>query len=257
MAARSRSSNIARVVGPLALVTTALAIGAPAHASGPKATATAAKPKPKARATTTKKSTVAPKPKARATAAKPRVIVLKKPTGVTKAPDLDDELSFIPGSTALPFADMPVPVHAVPQGETPDSFPITPWQLETSHGTASISGSIITHGNSWGFRLPSSTGIFAIYPNASWMAGHDLTMECWGEFPSGKILVRAGGRDESGQPTLFASAELSPPAGGRGRFKVTIPTKGMTPLGAFQVRVTDADHIGKWLKLHECVMSRD
>ncbi len=244
MIALARPHELARVLGPFALSLAALAIGSPAHAAGPKAT-------------TTTKTAAAPKPKPRPTAAKVHTVLLEKHTGTTKAEAFDGDLSFVPGGTSLPFADMPVPAHARAQGVTADSFPLTPWQLETSHGSATVQGWVITRGNDWGFRLPSRGGVLALFPNASWMAGHDLTMECWGEFGSGAIMVRAGGRNEAGQATLFASAQVSPPPGNRGRFKVSIPTKGMTPLGAFQVRVADADLAGKSLKIYECVMSRD
>lgn len=256
MAAPDRSTKIARVVGSLALLTGALAIGAPVSAAGPKATATAAKPKAKPRATAAKKTTVQPASKRTAAVAPSRSITLKK-GGVATAQDVGGDLSFIPGSTYLPFADMPKPPHAEAQGVTPDSFPVTPWQLETPHGAAAFAGTVMTRGANWGFRLPSRFGTFAIYPNASWMAGHDLSLECWGEFPSGNLRVWAGGRNAAGKAVSFASAQLSPPAGDRGRIRVTVPTKGMAPLSHFNVRMTDADRRGKSIRLYECVMTRD
>jgi len=164
----------------------------------------------------------------------------------------------VPGENpGTPFANMPSAPIAQAVGGTNDSFAVSPMQTVAQHGWAEVGGHLATI-YYWGFWMSASKGWFSVYPEATWMAGHDLSVECWGEWKSGAVDFIATGLNDDDEPEVFASVTVQPPAGGRGRIKVAVPTQGMTPLSYFKILVRDTDGAGTdTFGIYQCIVERD
>ena len=231
-----------------------LAVGlfcfAPLHAgAGPQAKQTS-KPKPKKRKKVRKRR-AAKKIPLRSVVMKKRKTLHPIPKPADLAPPKKP-----PNDPWAGYPDLPRPT---PDGVTSDRFPVSYQQLLTPHGFADVKGQMFNNDYYAGILLdPTKEDRLRIYVDETWMEGHDLDIECWGQFTGGKVRVTASGYDGYNGPYVaVGSVEVEPPAGQPGgRIKVAVPTAGVN-LKHFNLEVADADGQGDAHFLHQCIVERD
>lgn len=149
-----------------------------------------------------------------------------------------------------PFADMPAAPIAEAVGVTEDRFVLGPRQTYTPHGSLRAEAEVE---GDWGIINLAGDGYLRLYVNFSWASGHDLTIECWGVFPTGpiEILANNGGSEELGKVVA------DPPAGNKGRIKVAVPSADFALEGYFNIQFRDADGVGERWSIYQCSVQRD
>lgn len=154
--------------------------------------------------------------------------------------------------TANPVVSAPPIPAATPIAVTDAKFALSGLQWQAKHGRARAL-EVSSVGSSAGVFM-SPTGKYEIEIEPAFVAGRDVKVRCWGEFPSSMTLGSAG-LQANGDWYGTGYVALPRPPGGTGWIEATVSGSAIAPNDTLYVAVW-ANKPLSW-RLEQCIVERE
>ena len=166
----------------------------------------------------------------------------------------DQRPTYMPPApvTANPVGSAPPIPTATPVAVTDDKFGLSGLQWQTKHGRAR-GLDVASVGSSAGIIM-APTGKYEIEIEPAFVAGRDVKVRCWGEFPSSMTLGSAG-LQANGDWYGTGQVTLARPPGGTGWIEATVSGAAIAPNDTLYVAVW-ANKPSSW-RLEQCIVERE
>jgi len=193
-----------------------------------------------------------------ATAAAPAAFAAARPDRVRTIPRVAKRVrarrpAYVPKTPAVakPTGSAPPVPAAEPVWVTDEAFALSSLQWQTKHGRARAHEVAVVAES--GLHMAPTAGKYEILIDPEFVAGRDVTVQCWGKF-SGPMTIGAAGQQPGGDWYAVGTVGLDRPSGATGSIEARVEGGAVADSDTLVVALW-ANAPGPW-RLDQCIVRR-